>query len=252
MPFHDSDAPVSVTRIVHGSYLLDLQGVHVLVDPWYFPRGLVNQSEPLGLTFRTLPALELLLITHGHRDHLDQKALARLPDHDLPAVVSRGLRASLQRVGYRNITELDWWETVEVAGVTIHAVPADHGKHENGYVLERGGVRVYVAGDTRYFDGLADIAQAFAPIDVALLPIGGMRIFGILTEMRPRDAARAVDILNPRRVIPTHYGLTGPPPLFWGSRHPVSAFRSALAENGRDDRGLVVLRPGESWHYLAR
>jgi L-ascorbate metabolism protein UlaG (beta-lactamase superfamily) len=250
-PYHSSDAPLSVTRIVHGSYLLDFAGVRILVDPWYYPRWLVNQREPLGLTFRSLPTLHAILITHGHGDHLDPKALAALPDHQLPVIARRGLRKAIVRAGYANVTDLDWWETAQVDDVVIHAVPADHTTEENGYILQHPGVTVYAAGDTRFFAGLHDIARRFPSVDVALLPIGGLRLFGFLTEMRPKDAARAVQVLQPHRVIPTHYGLTAPLPVYWTARHPLEALRQALDVRGIEDGRLVVIATGESWHYYA-
>jgi L-ascorbate metabolism protein UlaG (beta-lactamase superfamily) len=248
-PYHPSDAPVSVTRIVHGSYLLDLAGIHILVDPWYFPRGILSQREPLGLTPRSLPTLHAILITHDHGDHLDKRALAALPDRTAAIVIRPGLGEDVAELGYERVTELDWWGSVTISGVAIHAVPADHSTDENGYVLQTGAVTVYVAGDTRFFPGLEQIAGRFPAIDVALLPIGGARFFGFRTEMGPRDAARAVALLQPRRVVPTHYGATGPPPVLWTVRNPVEKFRTALAETGMEDR-LVVLSPGDSWHYL--
>ena len=248
-PYHPSDAPVTITRIVHGSYLLDLAGVRLLVDPWYYPRGLVNHSEPLGLTFRSLPTIQGILITHRHGDHLDSKALEALSDHDLPVVVRPGLSKAVRSAGYAHVTELEWWQTTKIADLTIHAVPANHTVDENGYVVERLGATVYVAGDTRYFDGMGDIKRRFPTIDVALIPIGGLRFLGVLSHMRPPDAARAVRILQPRRVIPTHYGAAVPLPIYWTARHPVEDFREALDALGQDGSRLVVIAPGESWHY---
>ena len=248
-PYHPSDALVTVTRIVHGSYLLELAGVRLLVDPWFYPRGFLTHSEPLGLTFRSLPPIHGILITHGHGDHLDSKALAALSDHDVPVVVRRGLRKRVMSAGYAKVTELDWWQTTEIADVTIHAVPANHTADENGYILERRGATVYVAGDTRYFEGMSEIGSRFTTIDVALLPIGGLRLLGILNHMRPKDAARAVSILQPRRVIPTHYGLAAPRPIYWTARDPLRDFREALDDLGQNGNRLVVIAPGESWHY---
>lgn len=248
-PYHPSNAPVSVTRIVHGSYLLDFSGVLILVDPWYYPRGIVNQREPLGLTPRSLPTIHGILITHGHGDHLDPKALTVLPNRDIPVLTCRGVGSIVADIGYERTTELAWWETANIEDVTIQAVPANHTTEENGYILEHKGVTVYAAGDTRYFDGIQAIAQHFPAIDVALLPIGGLRIFGFLTQMRPADAVRAVQVLDPQRVIPTHYGITAPPLFYWTARHPVERFRDALQAAGLNGDRLVVLAPGESWHY---
>jgi L-ascorbate metabolism protein UlaG (beta-lactamase superfamily) len=247
-PYHPSDAPVTVTRIVHGSYLLDFAGTRILVDPWYYPRGLQQQREPLGLTPRRLPPLAAILITHGHGDHLDPRALAALDDRSVPVIVRAGLGEVVMRAGYQSVTELAWWETGRVGDVAIHAVPADHSTDENGYVLEHGRVTVYAGGDTRLFPGLTEIAARFPSVDVALLPIGGLRFFGVLTEMRPADAAQAARTLGPRRVIPTHYGATGPIPFYWRSGQPESQFLRAMTQAGLKD-AVVVLAPGESWHY---
>jgi L-ascorbate metabolism protein UlaG (beta-lactamase superfamily) len=249
-PYHPSDAPLSVTRIVHGSYLLDFAGTRLLVDPWYYPRGVFNQREPLGLTFRTLPTIDGILITHGHGDHLDPRALEVLARTPVPVVVAEGLASTVAATGHPDVRALEWGGTTEVGGVEIHAVPADHTTVENGYVCRRGEVTVYAAGDTRYFDGLRDIARRFPRVDVALLPIGGLRVFGFRTEMDPEEAARATALLQPLRVIPTHYGLTAPPPLYWTRRDPVAAFRRELARTGGAPGQLVVLLPGESWHYF--
>lgn len=250
-PYHASDAPVSITRIVHGSYVVDFAGTRILVDPWYYPRGLVNQAEPLGLTFRTLPAIAAIVITHGHRDHLDVKALAALPDRAVPVVVPPGLAGKPAEIGYTGVVELAWWDTTHVGDIAIQAVPTDHGGTGNGYILERGGVTVYAAGATRYFAGLQDIATRVPTIDIALLPIGGLRFFGMLTEMRPEDAARAVELLAPRRVIPVHYGLVGPLPIYWRPGDPVGEFRAALEARGLGAERLVAIETGESWHYYS-
>jgi L-ascorbate metabolism protein UlaG (beta-lactamase superfamily) len=248
-PYHLSDAPVSITRIVHGSYLVDFAGVRILVDPWYYPRGLINQNEPLGLTFRTLPPIAAILITNRHQDHLDTNALKALPDRDVPVIVPPGAGDTVAGLGYTDVRELSWWVATRVGEVALRAVPSAHGKQANGYVIARDDVTVYAAGDTRYFEGIQEIADRVPRLDVALLPIGGMRFFGRLTEMRPEDAARAVQVLDPHRVIPVRYGMTGPPPIYWSASHPVEDFRTALRALGIDEGRLVVVQPGESWHY---
>jgi N-acyl-phosphatidylethanolamine-hydrolysing phospholipase D len=250
--YHLSDAPVSVTRIVHGSYLVDFAGVRLLVDPWFYPRGMVNQNEPLGLTFRTLPPIAGILITNRHQDHLDTRALETLRDRDVPVIVPPGAGNTVADLGYTDVRELSWWMATRIGEVALRAVPSDHGTRANGYVMTRDDVTVYAAGDTRYFDGIREIADRMPPLDVALLPIGGMRFFGRLTEMRPEDAARAVQALDPERVVPVRYGMTGPWPIYWSARHPVEDFRAALQALGLDEERLVVIEPGESWHYYGK
>ncbi|MGH7822139.1 MAG: MBL fold metallo-hydrolase, partial [Candidatus Binatia bacterium] len=147
--------------------------------------------------------------------------------------------------------EVDAWERTQVGSVIVTAVPASHGAREVGYVLREDSLTVYVAGDTRFDeDQFRSIAQAFPSIDAALLPVGGIRIFGRRLDMGPEEAARAAAILKPRRVIPYHYGLTGPFPFVLAPATPAKTFVEALRQGEAAATGqAVVLQPGESWHH---
>src|SRR5437899_3699822 len=159
--YHAADADLSVTRIVHGAVILELGGTRLLVDPWFHSGFIVRQREPLGLTPEGLPSFTAVLLTHRHGDHFDETALARLAA-TVPTVVARPeLHARLIELGFRRVVDLGWWDGVSLDGVTLTAVPARHGAPENGYVVEGGRVQVYVAGDTRYFPELVDVATRF-------------------------------------------------------------------------------------------
>jgi L-ascorbate metabolism protein UlaG (beta-lactamase superfamily) len=247
--YHPSDADLGVTRIVHGSVILELHGTRLLVDPWFHSGFVVRQREPLGLTPEALPAVGAVLITHRHGDRFDETALAKLATTVPTAVARPELHADLARLGFRQVVDLGWWDTAEVAGLTVTAVPARHDVAENSYVIEGGGVQVYVAGDTRWFPELVDVATRFPHLDAALLPVGGERVLGLGREMGPADAARAAALLNPQRVIPIGYGKRGGFPLRWFARHPTERFVEECAKRGIEPSRIVVLEPGESWHY---
>ena len=247
--FHASDADLSVTRIAHGALVLDLGGTRLLVDPWFHSGFVVRQREPLGLTPDGLPAVAAVLLTHGHGDHFDDTALRQLAATVPLAVARPDLHARLAALGFGRIIDLAWWDGAEVEGVTVTAVPARHAVPENGYVLEHGGLRVYVAGDTRYFPELVDVATRFPQLDAALLPIGGERFLGFRREMGPAEAARAAAVLDPRRIIPIGYGKRGGFPLRWSARHPTERFIEECGKRGIEAKRVVVLEPGESWHY---
>ena len=247
--YHPSDADLSVTRIVHGSVILEMHGTRVVVDPWFDSGWVVRQQEPLGLTPDGLPSLAAVLVTHRHRDHFDADALRRLAA-TVPEVVARPeLHARLVSLGFQRVTDLGWWGQTRVGDIDVTAVPARHGVPENGYVLAAGGVTAYVAGDTRYYDELVDVATVFPALDAAVLPVGGLRLLGFPREMGPGDAARAATVLGARRLIPMGYGEDGGFPLRWHTARPVERFVKACAERGIERQRIVVLEPGESWHY---
>jgi len=247
--YHPSDADLSVTRIVHASLILEMRGTRVVLDPWFDSGWVIRQQEPLGLTPEGLPSFAAVLVTHRHPDHFDPGALRRLAA-TVPEVVARPeLHARLARLGFRRVTDLGWWDRTRVGDIDVTAVPARHGVPENGYVLAAGGVTAYVAGDTRYYDELVDVATVFPALDVAVLPVGGLRLLGFPREMGPGDAARAAAVLGARRLIPMGYGEEGAFPLRWHALRPVERFVKACAERGIDRQRIVVLEPGESWHY---
>ena len=247
--YHPSDADLSVTRIVHASLILEMRGTRVVVDPWFESGWMIRQQEPLGLTPDGLPSFAAVLVTHRHHDHFDPRALRRLAA-TVPEVIARPeLHARLAHLGFQRVTDLGWWDRTRVGDIDVTAVPARHGVPENGYVLAAGGVTVYVAGDTRYFDELVDVATVFPALDAAVLPVGGLRLLGVPREMGPGDAARAAAVLGARRLIPMGYGEEGGFPLRWHALRPVERFIKACAERGIDRQRIVVLEPGESWHY---
>jgi L-ascorbate metabolism protein UlaG (beta-lactamase superfamily) len=247
--FHPSDADLGVTRIAHGAVVLELHGTRLLVDPWYHSGFVLRQREPLGLTPDALPAVAAVLVTHRHGDHFDATALRELAAKVPTAVARPELHARLAALGFRDVVDLGWWDRAEIAGLAVTAVPARHAVAENGYVVEGGGVQAYVAGDTRWFPELVDVATRFPQLDAALLPVGGERLLGFQREMGPSEAARVAALLDARRIIPIGYGKGGGFPLHWYTRHPTERFIEECKERGIDKSRVVVLEPGESWHY---
>jgi L-ascorbate metabolism protein UlaG (beta-lactamase superfamily) len=249
VPYHPADADLTVTRIVHGSLILELGGTRILVDPWLYSGFFIHQREPLAFRPSTLPSARAVLLTHGHAEHFDDRALGLLAERVPQAVAPAALADRLRRLGFHQVVALDWWERTTIDGITVTAVPARHAEPENGYVLESDRVRVYAAGDTRPFAGMAEIATAFPRLDVALLPIGGQRLFGVLREMGPEQAAVAAATLGAARIVPIGYGRGGGLPLFWYPRDPVASFQAAAAAVGVEPEQVIVLDTGESWHY---
>jgi L-ascorbate metabolism protein UlaG (beta-lactamase superfamily) len=247
--YHASDADLAVTRIVHGSLALEIAKTTLLVDPWFHSTFATRQTEPIGLTPDRLPPSAAVLITHRHAGHFDPEALAEIAKTTPRAIAPPPLADRLRALGFRDVTALDWWDDTTVGPIRVTAVPADHTVRENGYVLASDRVRVYVGGDTRWFGGLVDVATAFPDLDVAFLPIGGERIMGFPRTMGPGEAAKAAALLKPRRIVPIGYAAAGGFPLVWYAGDPVTRFRDAARDEGLAPERIVVLEPGESWHY---
>ncbi len=203
------------TWLGHATFLVETPGKKtLLVDPWL--EG--NPSCPKNLK---APAhVDALLVTHGHFDHLGE-APALAKKHRCPVVSNYEIACWLRSKGVETTVEMNKGGTVEVAGVRVTMVSADHscgitdgdrivyGGEPAGFVVTlENGFRFYHAGDTNVFGDMKLIGELYKP-DLAMLPVGDLYTMG------PREAALAVKLLGVRRVVPMHFGtfppLTGKP-----------------------------------------
>ena len=214
---------LGVTFIGHASFFLQIGGQRVLVDPnfarWLFVLKRLRQP---GLLIRDLPAIDLVLVTHAHFDHLHRPSLraiaratrrksGRAPILAIPTHVYD----LVSDLGFSEIIELDWWKTLQQGDLTVTSVPSRHWgariikdahRGYGGYVLQSDNHTVYHAGDTAYFTGFREIGRRLKP-DVALLPIGAYNPPAYRNvHTNPDDALRAFRDLNARWMVPMHYG----------------------------------------------
>jgi L-ascorbate metabolism protein UlaG (beta-lactamase superfamily) len=248
--FHAADADAGLTRLVHGSFLVDLAGQRMLLDPWFHSGVVTRQSEPLGLLPQQLPAIQAVLVTDDDGDHLDARALGDLAEKVPRAIVPAPLAGRLRDLGFKDVTPLVAWESTTVGDVRVTGVPSGQGDRALGYVLEGAGAGIYFAGDPPWFPELTEIAAKFPQLEVAVLPVGGERHVGVRSEMGPEQAAEAAKLLGARRIVPAQYGASSVPPFVWYDSAPVTELRAALRRDGVPSERLLVLEPGESWHWL--
>jgi L-ascorbate metabolism protein UlaG (beta-lactamase superfamily) len=213
------------TFVNHSSVLLQQAGCNLLTDPiwseraspvpWAGPR---RRRAP-GIGWEDLPRLDAVLLSHNHYDHLDLPTLRRLAARGGAAfIVPLGVQRRLCAKGIRPVRELGWWESISLAGFTVHAVPALHFSGRGffdrnrtlwcGYVIERQGAAVYFAGDTGFGSHFAAIRERFGPPRLALLPIGAYepRWFMSPVHMAPEQAIRAHQVLGARTSLAIHHG----------------------------------------------
>ena len=122
-----TDAAPRLTWLGHASFLWQVSGVNVLVDPvfagrigWFYQRHL-----PPGLTPDQLPSIDLLLISHNHYDHLDFPSIEAVP-RSATVVTTHGLGRHFVKRMFARVIELDWWDTVELGRVNVTLTPARH------------------------------------------------------------------------------------------------------------------------------
>ncbi len=244
-----------ITFVGHATVLIEVGGRRVLTDPVLRPRMLRvihrHADEPPA---HITEAVDAVLISHLHHDHLDFPSLKRL-DRATRIVVPAGGARTVRRRGFSDVVELRAGERAELGGLEVVATPALHeGRRFKigpmvraaGYEIRSGGRGIYFAGDTDLFDEMAELAGR---IDVALLPIAGWGPRLGKGHLNPRSAAEATALIRPRVVIPIHWGtlirfdLQPEATEFLGG--PPREFAEALRELAPEAE-LAVLQPGES------
>lgn len=208
--------PERVTYVGHATVLVELDGARVLTDPVL--RGRVG---PLRRHGPPPPAgvdrnLDAVLISHLHHDHADVPSLRRL-DRGVPVLTAPGAGEFLADQGFSAVTELASGESVRVGALTVTATEAKHPSRGRrferdsdavGFLLEGSRRRIYFAGDTDLFDGMAELGGN--GLDLALLPIWGWGTNIGEGHLDPERAARAAALLAPRLAVPIHWGTLFP------------------------------------------
>jgi L-ascorbate metabolism protein UlaG (beta-lactamase superfamily) len=243
-------SPITLRWLGHASVEIDVAGVRVLTDPALTPR-LAHLRRHHHVDVASIEPLDVILISHVHLDHLHVPSL-RTFARDVPIVVPTGAGRVVRRAGFRDVRETRAGRTTAIGPLTIETVPAVHpsgrGPHSRiaadavGYVLRAAGAAVYFPGDTDLFPEMG----TWAPVDVALLPIGGWgRTLGE-GHLDPVRAVAAAELIQPRLVVPVHWGTYSPIGLrrpTWLDE-PARRFEAELAAAGAPDL-LRLLTPGE-------
>lgn len=213
----ENRSQTSYTWIGHSTFLLQLNGLNIITDPvWAKRMGFEKRLTKPGIPLEELPEIDVVVISHGHYDHLDFPTLKKLPGNPY-YFVPEGLKSLFIKKGYQNVTEMKWWETTEYGGIQIHFVPAQHWtrrslndmntSHWGGWIFQTANQTFYFVGDTGYFSVFKEIAERFT-IDTVFMPIGAYEPEWFMADshISPEDSVKAFTELNAKQFVPMHYG----------------------------------------------
>lgn len=251
----------TVTWVGHSTLLVQMGHTTFLTDPTWSPTaspiavGPRRFVEP-GLAIDDLPAVDFVVVSHNHFDHMDVETLKALAAKGTRIFVPLANAATLAAAGIDAVEELDWWETRAVKQVEVHCVPAQHWSRRglfdenralwSGWVVTAADRRFYFAGDTGMFSGFEEIGERLGPFDLAALPIGAYEPQQMMrpAHLSPEEAVDAAVALRATRSVAIHFG------TFDLSDEPVDEpprrFRAASSAVGRGDAVDWVLSIGET------
>jgi len=226
-------APQSGLRVTwfgHSSSLVEIDGMRVLIDPVWDERAAPTQwAGPRRffaptLALEDLPAIDVVIISHDHFDHLGEGTVRRLARMDSlrPArwITPLGVGALLTRFGVdaKKYTELDWTEKANIGSLTITALPARHFSGRSlfnrfetlwaSFVLGGPEHSVYYGADSGEWQGFSEIGALYGPFDLTMLEIGAWNPLWSSIHMGPEGAARSFRALGGSGMLmPIHWGL---------------------------------------------
>ncbi|WP_421844293.1 MBL fold metallo-hydrolase [Mycobacterium sp.] len=218
---------LAVSWFGHSTALLEIDGYRVLTDPVWSdrcsPSDIVGPQRlhPPPMHLDRLPAVDAVVISHDHYDHLDiDTVLALARTQRAPFFVPLGVGAHLRAWGIpeHRIVELDWDQSAQVEELTVICMPA---RHFSGRFLSRNATlwaswafvgpshRAYFGGDTGYTKSFAKIGADHGPFDLTLMPIGAYNTAWPDIHMNPEEAVRGhLDVTDSGSglLVPIHWG----------------------------------------------
>lgn len=251
-----------LTWLGHAAFLIRLGGKTVLTDPYLTsyagPAGLgPKRYVKSGIAIRDLPPIDIIAVSHNHYDHLDERALALLPDKErITVMVPLRLGDFFRERGFTRVIELDWYESATLDALEVTALPVVHWSRRNGFDMNRtlwagfgfkaDGHNLFFGGDSAYGPVFKDIGKEYGPFDTALLGIGAYAPREIMraSHATPEEAVQMGLDLDGRRLVGMHWGtvtLTQEPPF-----EPPERFMKAGAERGVAPENLWVMKIGET------
>ena len=247
----------SVAWLGHASFAVRLGGKLIVTDPF-----LGKTAGPFGLgpkrflapalTAAELPRADLIVISHNHYDHLDSTALRAYRFRaETPVIVPLGLAPMLRRLGFAQVTELDWWGEWQDGPLSVTALPAVHFSGRGlfdrnrtlwaSFALAAGGKRVWFGGDTAPGPVFEEIGARQGPFDLALVGIGAYEPAAIMraSHATPEEAIGIARTIRARRAIGMHWGsimLTPEDPF----EAPARFRRAALQQQYGEDNAWIL------------
>ena len=265
-PARVSGDKARLSFVGHASWLIQTAGLNILVDPvWSARASPVRWAGPRrrngpGIAFDALPPIDIVLVSHGHYDHLDIATLSKLAAKFSPRVVTPlGNDVTMRRAdGAIRAEAFDWHDRVELgSGIAVTPVPARHWTARGlfdrdrtlwaSFVIETPAGKIYIVCDSGYGEGrhFRRVGQAYGPLRLAILPIGAYepRWFIRDQHMNPSDAVMALADCGAQAALAHHHGtfqLTDE-----AIDAPLMALHAALDAAKIPRERFVALKPGQ-------
>lgn len=218
-----SDEP-TIIWFGHSSYFIRIENKNFLIDPVFSgnaaPLSFMVKAFPGSNEYKAedMPAIDYLILTHDHYDHLDYKTIIKLKHKVNQIYCSLGVSAHLKHWGYdgNKIIEMDWWQSeVLDENLNLTAAPARHFSGRgikrfqtlwSSFILRSSTHNLYLGGDSGYDMHFKEIGERFGSFDIAILEAGQYNTMWPYIHMMPEETVQATIDLKAKTLLPVHWG----------------------------------------------
>ena len=236
----------------HASFLIRVNGINILTDPVFgepsFIKKYVDTSSPLP----KIKKLDYVLISHDHRDHLDETTIHNITEKFPEAKFLTGLRMENLLDDWKKesneIQTAGWYQQFSISSenLKIYFTPVRHWSRRGlfdsneklwgGFIIESEAATIYFGGDSGYSIHYKQLAEVFPEIDYFLIGIGAYKPRWIMkpNHNSPEDALKAFQDSGAKYLVPMHYGtfdLSDEPPS-----EPLRLLREKASEMNINDK----------------
>lgn len=221
---HNGIGQLHVTWLGHSSSLIQMSGTNILIDPVLslyaspFPFMGVKRFSDIPIQAEELPAIDILVLSHDHYDHLDYPTIRKI-DHKVGCyAVPIGVESYLRGWGIaeKRIITFSWNETKEINGISLACTPSQHFSCRNpfrrnasswcGFMVKDQHHCVYYTGDGGYGPHFGRLHEQIGDVDLMLCECGQYDPAWAQSHMFPEESVQAAEDLHARYVLPVHWG----------------------------------------------
>ena len=222
----EMDGCDSLSRITwygHSAVLLEIDQKLILIDPMLgnaaspvpFMTKRFAYEKPIDL--ESIPAIDVVVLSHDHYDHLDYQSITRLKDKVGHFYTPLGVGAHLERWGVNvsKITELDWWDSASIEQISIVAAPARHFSGRGltdrnktqwaSWIIIGSSEKIYFSGDSGYGPHFKKIGERYGPFDFAMMECGQYNEKWASIHMMPEETVQASIDVGAKKMMPIHW-----------------------------------------------
>ena len=254
-----------IAWIGHATFLIKLGKTTIITDPVFEknmgplifgPKRFVDPA----LKLNELPEIDLFLLTHNHYDHLCTRTIQKFPHKKAKVLTPLKLGKYFTRKGYRDVSEMDWYDAIKINDLKVTFLPAVHWSKRSlwdtnktlwgSFLIEYKRKKIFFACDTGYGNIYKDLGKKYGPIDLTLINIGAYNFYPMapvkdksIYHTNPEEALQIGSDLNSKKMLGMHWGtvVLSLEPI----QEPAKRFKDSANQFGYSSDDAIIFKIGQ-------